>query len=219
MGMIPTKTGDYFYEQSQKILYRLEDLKVTIQQIDKDGRPFRIGFACGVLNILPLQKLNQLSQEFPDLSIQWEELVNKEVLEKVVNGSLDAGFVIGTIPQIDLFSVPVFSCHMIALVYPGHPFYKRDSLSIEDLKEQPLITLNQKYDSYHNLIQRCSDFGFSPAIAIRTMESPLIYRSVGRSPGSVLTLISTSLIICWGSSCDSTAGCHSMESIYDLPGE
>ena len=29
-GMIPTKTGDYFYEQSQKILYRLEDLKVTI---------------------------------------------------------------------------------------------------------------------------------------------------------------------------------------------
>ena len=175
-GMIPTKTGDYFYEQSQKILYRLEDLKVTIQQIDKDGRPFRIGFACGVLNILPLQKLNQLSQEFPDLSIQWEELINKEVLEKVVNGSLDAGFVIGTIPQIDLFSVPVFSCHMIALVYPGHPFYERDSLSIEDLKEQPLITLNQKYDSYHNLIQRCSDFGFSPAIAISTMESPLIYR-------------------------------------------
>ena len=65
---------------------------------------------------------------------------------------------------------------MVALVYPGHPFYERDSLSIEDLKEQPLITLNQKYDSYHNLIQRCSDFGFSPTIAIRTMESPLIYR-------------------------------------------
>ena len=175
-GMIPTKTGDYFYEQSQKLLYRLEDLKVTIQQIDKDGRPFRIGFACGVLNVLPLQQLNLLSPDFPDLSIQWEELVNKEVLEKVINGSLDAGFVIGTIPQSDLFSVLVFSCHMVALVYPGHPFYERDSLSIEDLKEQPLITLNQKYDSYHNLIQRCSDFGFSPTIAIRTMESPLIYR-------------------------------------------
>lgn len=175
-GMIPTKTGDYFYEQSQKILYRLEDIKVNIQQIDKSGRPFRIGFACGVLNILSLQKLHQLSVDYPDLSIQWEELVNKEVFEKVSNGSLEAGFVIGSVPQNELSFFPIYSCHMIALVYPGHPYYDFESLSIEDLKDQPLITLNQKYDSYHNLIQRCSDFGFSPNIVIRTIESPLIYR-------------------------------------------
>ncbi len=36
--------------------------------------------------------------------------------------------------------------------------------------------MNQKYASYHNLIQRCSDFGFAPNIVISTMESHLIYR-------------------------------------------
>ena len=182
-GMIPTKTGDYFYEQSQKILYRMEDIKVTIQQIDTSGRPFRIGFACGVLNVLPLQKLNQLSPEFPDLSIQWEELVNQEVYEKISHFSLDAGFVIGTVPQSDLFSVPIYSSPMVALVYPGHPFYERESLSIDDLKGEPLVTLNQKYYSYHSLIQRCSDFGFSPNIVIRTMESALIYRFCNEKTG------------------------------------
>lgn len=30
-GMVPTKSGDYFYEHSQEILYRLEDLKIKMQ--------------------------------------------------------------------------------------------------------------------------------------------------------------------------------------------
>lgn len=175
-GMVPTKSGDYFYEHSQEILYKLEDLKIKMQQIDRTERPFRIGFACGVLNILPLQKLKQLSADFPDTLIQWEELENTAVSEKIASGSLEAGFIIGTAPQTDLTSISVYHSQMTALVYPGHPFYNADSLSIEDLKGEPLITLNQKYSSFHNLIQRCSDFGFAPDIVIRTMESSLIYR-------------------------------------------
>lgn len=175
-GMVPTKSGDYFYEHSQEILYRLEDLKIKMQQIDRTDKPFRIGFACGVLNILPLQKLKQLSADFPDTLIQWEELENSAVSEKIVSGSLEAGFLIGSAPQADLTSIPVYHSQMTALVYPGHPFYDAESLSIEDLKGEPLITLNQKYSSFHNLIQRCSDFGFAPDIVIRTMESSLIYR-------------------------------------------
>lgn len=175
-GMVPTKSGDYFYEHSQDILYKLEDLKIKMQQIDRTDKPFRIGFACGVLNILPLQKLKQLSADFPDTLIQWEELENTAVSEEVTSGSLEAGFIIGTAPQADLTSISVYHSQMTALVYPGHSFYDMESLSIEDLKEEPLITLNQKYSSFHNLIQRCSDFGFAPDIVIRTMESSLIYR-------------------------------------------
>ena len=36
--------------------------------------------------------------------------------------------------------------------------------------------MNQKYSSYHNLIQCCSDFGFMPNIVLCTMENSLIYR-------------------------------------------
>lgn len=175
-GMLPTKSGDYFYEHSQEILYQLEDLKLKMQQIDRADHPFRIGFACGVLNILPLQKLKQLSAEFPEILIQWEELENSSVAEKIASGSLEAGFIIGAAPQTDLSSIPIYHSQMTALVYPGHPFYDMESLSIKDLKGEPLITLNQRYSSFHNLIQRCSDFGFAPDIVIRTMESSLIYR-------------------------------------------
>ena len=65
---------------------------------------------------------------------------------------------------------------MTALVYSEHPYYDRKEISIEDLKQQKLISLNEKYFIYHSLNQRCQVFGFSPDIVIHTMESSLIYR-------------------------------------------
>lgn len=65
---------------------------------------------------------------------------------------------------------------MTALVYSEHPYYDRKEISIEDLKQQKLISLNEKYFIYHSLNQRCQDFGFSQDIVIHTMESSLIYR-------------------------------------------
>ena len=175
-GMVPTECGDYFYAQSQELLYQLEDMKYHLQKMNSRQRKIKIGFACGVLNLVSLKKLNTIQREMPDVSVQWEEMENQEVAEQVNRGLLDIGFIIGTIPGNEVESCVVYEGKMNALVYPGHPFYEKEKLSIEELKEQPLISLNQKYFSYHSFMQRCGDFGFVPNIIINTMESQLIYR-------------------------------------------
>ena len=175
-GMVPTECGDYFYAQSQELLYQLEDMKYHLQKMNSRQRKIKIGFACGVLNLVSLKKLNTIQREMPDVSVQWEEMENQEVAEQVNRGLLDIGFIIGTIPGNEVESCVVYEGKMNVLVYPGHPFYKKERLSIEELKEQPLISLNQKYFSYHSFMQRCGDFGFVPNIVINTMESQLIYR-------------------------------------------
>lgn len=175
-GMVPTECGDYFYAQSQELLYQLEDMKYHLQKMNSRQRKIKIGFACGVLNLVSLKKLNTIQREMPDVSVQWEEMENQEVAEQVNRGLLDIGFIIGTIPGNEVESCVVYEGKMNVLVYPGHPFYEKEKLSIEELKEQPLISLNQKYFSYHSFMQRCGDFGFVPNIVINTMESQLIYR-------------------------------------------
>ena len=175
-GMVPTECGDYFYAQSQELLYQLEDIKYHLQKMNSRQRKIKIGFACGVLNLVSLKKLNAIQREMPDVSVQWEEMENQEVAEQVNRGLLDIGFIIGTMPGNEVESCVVYEGKMNVLVYPGHPFYKKERLSIEELKEQPLISLNQKYFSYHSFMQRCGDFGFVPNIVINTMESQLIYR-------------------------------------------
>lgn len=175
-GMVPTECGDYFYAQSQELLYQLEDMKYRLQKMNSRQRKIKIGFACGVLNLVSLKKLNTIQKEMPDVLVQWEELENQEVAEQVNRGLLDIGFIIGAVPGNEIESQVVYEGKMNVLVYPGHPFYGKEKLSIEELKEQPLISLNQKYFSYHSFMQRCGDFGFVPNIIINTMESQLIYR-------------------------------------------
>lgn len=175
-GTTPTDAGHYFYAQSEELLYRLEEIRQKVQRMGQKRRIFRIGFACGTLNVFRLEQLSELKAYDRELQFQWDELENQEVMEKLLHGALDAGFLIGAASHADLASRTVYHGKMNAVVYSGHPYYDRETLSVRDLREQPLISMNQKYASYHNLIQRCSDFGFVPNIVISTMESQLIYR-------------------------------------------
>ncbi len=174
-GTQPTQAGDYLYTQSQELLYQMESLKQKMQQLNNKQVCLRIGFACGSLNVLHLDKLLQIAALYPQLQLQWQEMENQEVIEKLRNGALEAGFIIGSNACAELATETVYTGAMTALVYEGHPYYERKMLYIKDLQDEPLITLNQKYACYHNLLQRCNDFGFVPNIAISTMESSLIY--------------------------------------------
>lgn len=174
-GMIPTESGTYFYENCRSILYKLDEIEIGIRQIRDRDKKLIIGFSCGVLNVFPFKKLDEYKKIYNNITIQWEEDSNQEIINKVLKGNIDIGFAIGQITNHDLWSKELFSKKMNAIIYEGHPFFKRDCLSINDLREEALITLNEKYYSYHSLIQRCQDFGFYPSIIIKTMESQIIY--------------------------------------------
>lgn len=175
-GMVPTESGTYFYENSRLILDKLDEIKIGMRQICDRERKLVMGFSCGVLNVFPLQRLEAYKLGGSQIEVQWEEFSNQEVIDKALKGSIDIGFVIGIVTEHGLWSRELFSRKMNAVVYEEHPFYNRESLSVNDLRGEPLITLNEKYYSYHSLVQRCHDFGFVPSIVIKTMESKIIYR-------------------------------------------
>lgn len=175
-GMVSTESGKYLYENCIPILEKLDEMALGIRQLDDRGQKVRIGFSCGVLNVFPFQKMREYRREYGHVIVQWEEASNQEILCKLRRGDIDIGFVIGQITDQELWSIEVFQREMNVVVYEGHPFYDRESLSVGDLREEQLITLNEKYYSYHSLLQRCLDFGFTPNIVVKTMESQLIYQ-------------------------------------------
>lgn len=174
-GMRPTESGTYLYENSTQLLEQFDEIMIGIQQIQDRNQKLKIGFSCGVLNVFPFQKLEEYQKQHSHIQLQWEEAVNQEIIHKVRQGSLDIGFVIGQITAQELWQQEMLCKKMNVIVYEGHPFYERKSLSIEDLKGESLVTLNEKYYSYHSLLERCRDFGFTPTIVAKTMESQVIY--------------------------------------------
>ena len=173
-GMVPTESGRYLYENSLSLLEQFDELTVGLRQIQDRDRKLKIGFACGVLHVFPFQKLEEYIQH-NEIILQWEEASNQEIMHQVQQGTMDMGFVIGQTADQKLWSLELLSRKMNVIAYEGHPFYGRASLSVGELREERLITLNERYYSYHSFLQRCRDFGFTPNIVARTMESQIIY--------------------------------------------
>lgn len=174
-GMVPTESGTYLYENSAPLLEHFDEIMIGLQQIRDRNQRLKIGFSYGVLNIFPFGKLEEYQRKYGHIQIQWEEAANQEILRKVRHGSMDIGFAVGQMTDPELWSREIFRRKMNVIVYEGHPYYERESISVEELREEPLVTLNETYYSYHSLLQRCRDFGFTPCIVAKTMESQIIY--------------------------------------------
>ena len=175
-GLIPTEAGVYFYKHGQKMLRLSQSIEVGIKAIRERKKGLRIGYSCGVIRILRARRIENFHEDHPQLSILWEESVNDEVKERLLKQEIDAAFVVGRTASSEMFEKEIFSRGMSAILYEGHPLYDRREITIRDLMGEKLITLNEKYQSYFNLLQCCEHAGFVPEIRVKTMEASLIYR-------------------------------------------
>ncbi len=174
-GMSATEYGTCLYRHCQDILRKYDELEADIRRIRMQSRQFRIGFSCGVLNVFPFHKIDMIRKHL-DIPVRWDEGEKEEIMQSLLGDGYDAGFVIGPVAEKELWTRELYSKKPDAIVYEGHPFYDREEISIGELREESLITLNEKFYCYHSFVQRCRDFDFSPQIVIKTMESQLIYR-------------------------------------------
>lgn len=175
-GMEPTASGTYLFKNCAAFLNKFDEIEAGIRRIQAQAKTLRLGFACGVLNVFPLRMLDQLRDRLADVPVRWDERDKEEIAQGVLNGAYDAGFITGQAAEPELWSKELYSKKLDAIVYEAHPLYERGSLSIGELQRERFITLNEKFTCYHSFVQRCRDFGFTPQIVIKTMESQLIYR-------------------------------------------
>lgn len=175
-GLIPTESGIYLYKKGTELMNRLRDIEQGVRSCSSGMQSFHIGYACGVINVLDVVRIEQFSAGLTGTGIAWHEGSNALIKEQVTAGGCDAAFVVGRIPSDGLFQKTLIEKQYCAVVYKGHPFYDSDTLSMEDLRGERLITLNENYQSFYNITERCRDFGFVPDIRIKTMESSLIYK-------------------------------------------
>lgn len=182
-GLVPTESGVYLYKKGTELLNRFRDIEQGVKNCAVGSQSFHIGCACGVVNVLDIVKFEQFAADNPESGITWHEGGNNAIKDQIAAGGCDAAFVIGRIPNDSLFQKVIVKKHYSAVVYEGHHLYDRESLSIEDLKGEQLITLNENYQSFYNITERCRDFGFVPDIRIKTMESSLIYKYVSEKLG------------------------------------
>ena len=184
-GLTPTKSGNYLYKHSKEMLYRLQDLEMEMKRLDFSRHSRRVGFACGVIRALQyVPSLQPLNQALIDSgTVEWTENFNQEIKDLLLGGKIDTAYTIDHFRSPMVTEKKIFQTRLNAVVYKGHPLYEKRVLSLEDLREEKLITLNEKFSIFHSIVTKSQELGFIPQIPIRTMESSLIYLFVSKGYG------------------------------------
>ncbi|MFF1324712.1 MULTISPECIES: LysR family transcriptional regulator [Streptomyces] len=142
-GVFPTAAGEAFLARARRALDEMTAAKVDAERAARGetGR-LRLGFiASALLDPLPLV-LGRFGRERPDIRLELHEMASRRSTAALIAGDLDVAVTLGP-PRgagaEHLASVPVGRDHLIAVVGSAHPYAGQASVSVDQLRRQPLI--------------------------------------------------------------------------------
>ena len=153
-GFVPTESGKIFYEKSKTIIKSMNEMFSEIRAVKN-----------------------------PEIVASWDEQENKTVLKRVLNDEINCGLVVGK-PQVPgLLSELIKSVDIVLYVHKDHRLRSKQQISITEIKDEPLISMNEKYHIYHDFINACHMNDFNPEIVAKVGEGDSIYRLVKNGIG------------------------------------
>lgn len=182
-GLIPTESGKIFYEKSKEVTKNLNEMFSSIQAQGSKDKRFKIGFSLGTIRAVNIANIRKFMETYPEISGRWREQVNAEVRHQVANGDIDFGIVIGIPKDKGLKAVRLCSLEVVLYVYKGHRLWDATEVSLSDIRDEQIISMNENYHIYHDFVNACHIEEFNPSIIAKVGEGESIYTLVKNKVG------------------------------------
>lgn len=182
-GFLPTESGKVFYEKSKVITKYLNDMLSSIQAVNERDRRFKIGFASGTIRAIDVNTVRRYMEENPEILASWHEQENESVFKRVLRNEISFGLVVGKHETSELKSVKLKSIDVVMYVFKGHRLWNETEIELEDLKNEPLILMNETHRIFHDVVNACMINGFNPNVVARVSEGQSLYQLVKNGIG------------------------------------
>lgn len=186
-GIVPTESGVEFYRWSKEFSDRLNIVQDKIREIDASRLSLRVAIANGTAKAYDMKRFEDFLSFDDNIDVQILEYENRELIERLLSSEVDIGLVIGKSQDKRISQSLNLSLPLGMLVYKGHPFFERESLNIEDLKNEDLISMNENFKIYHILKEACLAEGFEPNIKMVAADSETLNRFCEKKMGLAFT--------------------------------
>jgi len=149
-----TPAGQAFFTHGKKILEKYQTLKNDIAVIQKSVKgSLYLGASAIPGNYLLPELILAFREQYPDVDIRLNVANTRDITKKLFDGDIEIGF-IGAAREHSGYQTEVWVEDRILLAVPSqHPFASRKSISIQELKNQPLI-LREEGSSTRQTIER-----------------------------------------------------------------
>jgi len=181
-----TAAGQYFFEETDKLLNLWESMVSRTQEIHEGkAGTLRIGFTHSIMQALLPEILQQIRAHFPKMKIILKEMSNYDQGRAITNGTIDLSF--STHPLIpEGIRSQVLKHDLFTLLLPlHHPFEYEKITDMSRLSEEEFIFPSRTDGSHYvNLITSiCYDAGFEPKVSHETDSATSSFRLVEAGMG------------------------------------
>lgn len=178
-----TPLGKTIITEARTILRRMEEMTYRAQAQSKPlAWPLRMGVIPTIAPYLLPKILKPLQTYFPDLELHIHEVRSAALVDRIHDGKIDFGIMAFPYELQGLADYPMITERFVCAAPPGH-FRGRDLLSMDDLKEEKLLLLEDGHCLRDHALQACK---FRPAKEMETFSAsslPTILQMVHQGYG------------------------------------
>lgn len=164
-----TTEGKHFLERANCILSEVNLLYTQIKDLHQTNHIIRIGMTplAGCCLLPPFYQ--ELHDYDSSLILEPIELNVFPLLNEIMSEKMDAGLIIANELDLSSFgSISILDTSLVFCTNIYNPLAKKETISIDDLREEPLVLVTP--DSIENklLSKRFSDKGITPNVILRS---------------------------------------------------
>lgn len=185
-----TAAGIAALPEARRTLFHAEQFRLAVKQsLAGEQGVVRIGFVGSATHALLPRVLQPFAQRFPKVDLALEESWTTDLLAKLDQGLMDLAIirvpVFDSVPaRIDVLEEDSF----VVAVPASSPFAARDSIRLEELRDQPFIFYSRtNVPNLRSLVMlMCHEAGFDPVVAQETIQAQTMISLVESGLGVAL---------------------------------
>jgi len=181
-----TAAGEVFLDRARRTLCTVREDLAEARSVGRgEVGSLRVGFiGSGMLTPLPAM-LGRYRREHPKADLQLREAMSSQIMQALLDGTVDVGFLRDGGPLHGLEVEALMSEPFVAVLPAGHPLAGRKIISAAALREEPFVFFPQIAGpvAYEKTVSLCEEHGFRPRVVQEAPQWLTVLRLVGAGLG------------------------------------
>ncbi|MNI16296.1 HTH-type transcriptional activator CmpR [compost metagenome] len=174
-----TDSGRLFLEHAEKILRTVDDLKQRLNDLNQTPQGhIHIGTTTSIAMLILPRVLSYFQDQFPLIKTTIHSMTSSQIMSNVESGQVDIGIAYLFERNPSLESSVLYYDTFELIVSTNHPLSRFSHLSIEKLRNIPIIMLSPETAGRRFVDQVFKTLGISPHIVMELSSSEEVKRMV-----------------------------------------
>lgn len=188
-GIRLTESGQCLAEYADKIVSEYGELRNEILHIQQRSHGVvDLLSAYGILRLVTPECITAFQKAYPEIEFHYREYPDRQVERLFLEREGNVAFSIADFDEKLYDVVELESFPVKLLVSEKHPLSRRENVTIEDLRGEPLYIESSEFKIHHMVVDRCRAAGFEPNIIFETSGFSLCHKMVKENKGISVTV-------------------------------